>query len=96
MPIGRPLLRLYDAKRRQATSSLDLYLRDHISGYRELVARITTSEEPSPAEATRRHQHAANYEKEAEGVRRELKKVEKAQADRAELREQIEDRMRQV
>lgn len=48
------------------------------------------------SEATRRRELAATYEKEAEAIRREAKKVEKAQADLNKRREQIEHCMRQA
>lgn len=64
--------------------------------YKACYEREAAGHELINSEATRRREQAASYDKEAEGVRRELKKVEKAQADLAKRREQIEDRMRQV
>jgi predicted nucleic acid-binding Zn-ribbon protein len=81
--------------RRVEESLRDLNVRAGRLDCKVCYEREATGDEPINSEATRRREQAATYEKEAEAIRRDAKKFEKAQADLTKRREQIEQRMRQ-
>lgn len=81
--------------RRVEESLRDLNTRAGRLDYKVCYEREAAGHELINSEATRRRELAATYEKEAESIRREAKKVEKVQADLNKRREQIEQRMRQ-
>lgn len=87
----------HDAEARQLSERLrDLFSRAANMEQSARNERERADQEASFSEAEGRREVADRYKKDAEATRREMKQVEKAIADLAKRREQIEQRMRQA